>query len=51
MRWIFFWRFRTRAELATEIGGYSQKIVEHYESLDKVSIQADLWRSKFMASR
>lgn len=34
-----------------EVGGYSKKVSEDYENLDKLSIQADIWRSKFMASR
>ncbi|ELT97916.1 hypothetical protein CAPTEDRAFT_223046 [Capitella teleta] len=42
---------RTKAQLATEIGGYANKIDKDYESLDELSIQADKWRSKYMAGR
>lgn len=34
-----------------EIGDYNKKITDDYEHLDKISIQADMWRSKFLASR
>lgn len=42
---------RTRAQLASEIGGYAEKIHEDCETLDMLSIQADMWRSKYTASR
>ncbi|KAI8743624.1 golgin-45 [Biomphalaria glabrata] len=40
-----------RAQLSVDIGGFSKKLSEDYENLDKVSIQADMWRSKYLASR
>ena len=42
---------RTKVQLANEIGDYTHKLVEDYEDLDKVTIQADLWHSKYQASR
>ncbi|KAL5004507.1 hypothetical protein ScPMuIL_017963 [Solemya velum] len=42
---------RDRAELTKEVGGYMQRMTEGYEHIDQVSIQADMWRSKFLASR
>ncbi|CAL1545344.1 unnamed protein product [Lymnaea stagnalis] len=42
---------RDRAQLSMDIGGFSKKLNEDYENLDKVSIQADMWRSKYLASR
>lgn len=42
---------RDKVQLSMEVGGYSKKVSEDYENLDKLSIQADIWRSKFMASR
>lgn len=42
---------RDRAQLELDIGGFSKKMSEDYENLDKVSIQADMWRSKYLASR
>ncbi|XP_046543162.1 golgin-45-like [Haliotis rubra] len=42
---------RDKAELSMEVGGYTRKVTEDYENLDKVSIQADMWRTKFLASR
>lgn len=42
---------RDRALLSMEVGDYSRKLSEDYEHLDKISIQADMWRSKFLASR
>ncbi|RUS69221.1 hypothetical protein EGW08_023017 [Elysia chlorotica] len=42
---------RDRAQLEMDIGGFSKKMSEDYENLDKVSIQADMWRSKYLASR
>lgn len=48
---LFSVECRTKAQLATEIGGYANKIDKDYESLDELSIQADKWRSKYMAGR
>ena len=42
---------RTKIQLANEIDDYAKKLVEDYEDLDKMSIQADIWHSKFKASR
>ncbi|GFR88141.1 Golgin-45 [Elysia marginata] len=42
---------RDRAQLELDIGGFSKKMSEDYENLDKISIQADMWRSKYLASR
>lgn len=42
---------RDRALLSMEVGDYSRKVSEDYEHLDKISIQADMWRSKYLASR
>lgn len=42
---------RTKIQLASEIDDYAKKLVEDYEDLDKMSIQADIWHSKFKASR
>ncbi|XP_067669785.1 golgin-45-like [Haliotis asinina] len=42
---------RDKAELSMEVGGYTKKVTEDYENLDKISIQADMWRTKFLASR
>jgi len=42
---------RTKIELANEIDDYTKKLLEDYEDLDKLSIQADLWHSKYKASR
>ncbi|XP_060082669.1 golgin-45-like [Ylistrum balloti] len=42
---------RDRAQLSTEIGTFARRRTEDYEHIDKVSIQADMWRSKFLASR
>ncbi|KAH9512370.1 Golgin-45 [Bulinus truncatus] len=42
---------RDRAQLSMDIGGFSKKMSEDYENLDKISIQADMWRSKYLASR
>ncbi|OWF55445.1 golgin-45-like [Mizuhopecten yessoensis] len=42
---------RDRAQLSTEIGTFAKRRTEDYEHIDKVSIQADMWRSKFLASR
>ena len=43
--------FRTKTELATTIGGYTERMLQDHEQLDQLSIQADMWRSKFMATR
>ncbi|XP_059158357.1 golgin-45-like [Physella acuta] len=42
---------RDHAQLSQDIGGFSKKLNEDYENLDKVSIQADMWRSKYLAAR
>ncbi|KAL4220182.1 DASH complex subunit Hsk3 like [Mactra antiquata] len=42
---------RDKALLSLEIGDYSKKICDDYEHLDKISIQADMWRSKYLACR
>lgn len=42
---------RDKALLSQEIGDYSKKMCEDYEYLDKISIQADMWRSKYLACR
>ncbi|XP_033760260.1 golgin-45-like [Pecten maximus] len=42
---------RDRAQLSTEIGTFAKRRTEDFEHIDKVSIQADMWRSKFLASR
>lgn len=43
--------YRDKAQLSKELGHFSKKHSEDYEHLDKISIQADMWRSKFLASR
>ena len=48
---IVFSSLRDRAQLSEDLGGYSKKMTEDYENFDKVSIQADMWRSKYLASR
>ncbi|XP_064638876.1 golgin-45-like [Lineus longissimus] len=42
---------RERAQLANEIGDYCKRIHDDHENIDSVSIQADMWRSKYIASR
>ena len=42
---------RDKVQLTQEVGDYSKKLHQDYEDLDKLAIQADLWRSKFKASR
>ncbi|ESO98808.1 hypothetical protein LOTGIDRAFT_158759 [Lottia gigantea] len=42
---------RDKAQLSLELGDHVRKMTEDYEHLDKISIQADMWRSKFLASR
>ncbi|VDI00212.1 Hypothetical predicted protein [Mytilus galloprovincialis] len=42
---------RDRAELTQELGFTTKKRSEDYENLDAISIQADMWRSKYLASR
>lgn len=42
---------RDRAELTQELGFTAKKRSEDYENLDAISIQADMWRSKYLASR
>ena len=47
----YFHFVRTKAHLVEEIGGYTKKMSQDYEDIDQLSIQADMWRSKYMASR
>lgn len=42
---------RDRALMSQELGDFSRKLSEDYEHMDKISIQADMWRSKYLASR
>lgn len=42
---------RDKALLSLEIGDFTKKMHEDYEHLDKISIQADMWRSKYLACR
>ena len=42
---------RTKNQLANEIDDYTKKLLEDYEDLDKLTIQADIWHSKYRASR
>jgi uncharacterized coiled-coil DUF342 family protein len=52
MKLLKFWfTSRDKALLSQEIGDYSKKMCEDYEHLDKISIQADMWRSKYLACR
>ena len=37
--------------MSQELGDFSRKLSEDYEHMDKISIQADMWRSKYLASR
>ena len=37
--------------MSQELGDFSKKLTEDYEHMDKISIQADMWRSKYLASR
>ncbi|XP_052215710.1 golgin-45-like isoform X2 [Dreissena polymorpha] len=42
---------RDKALLSQEVGDYSKRLCDDYEHLDKISIQADMWRSKYLACR
>ncbi|XP_060573481.1 golgin-45-like [Ruditapes philippinarum] len=42
---------RDKAQMSMEIGDYFKKMSDDYEHLDKISIQADMWRSKYLACR
>ena len=42
---------RTRAQLATDMNQIDKQRKEEYEDLDHITIQADMWRSKYTASR
>ncbi|XP_014669954.1 PREDICTED: golgin-45-like [Priapulus caudatus] len=42
---------QSNARLATEVSSHSHRIRGLYEQLEKLSIQGDVWRSKFQASR
>ena len=37
--------------MSQELGDFSKKLTEDYEHMDKISIQTDMWRSKYLASR
>ncbi|XP_013778843.2 golgin-45-like isoform X1 [Limulus polyphemus] len=39
-----------KAKLAQDIAFYSQQLLEDNEELERLSIQCDVWRSKFLAS-
>ena len=43
--------YRDKAQLTATVGSYSEKLNRDFEDLDRISIQADMWRSKYMASR
>lgn len=48
----FWWMlYRDKAQLSATVGSYSEKLYQDVEDLDRISIQADMWRSKYMASR
>lgn len=42
---------RDKAHLSATVGNYSEKLYKDFEDLDRISIQADMWKSKFLASR
>ena len=44
-------RCRTKAHLAQEVGGYSEKLCQGYEEVDKLAIQADMWHTKYRAAK
>jgi hypothetical protein len=48
---VICFHFRDREELTQELGFTAKKRSEDYENLDAISIQADMWRSKYLASR
>ncbi|XP_052782446.1 uncharacterized protein LOC128218789 [Mya arenaria] len=42
---------RDKALMSVELGDFTRKISDDYEHLDQISIQADMWRSKYLACR
>lgn len=42
---------RTRAQLDVDMVGYHNKLFKEEEEVDKLSIQADMWYSKYMATK
>lgn len=40
-----------KARMATMIRRYSEKVDRDYEEKERIGIQCDVWRSKFLASR
>ena len=42
---------REKAELSLDLSFSLQQVVSNHEELDQVSIECDIWRSKFIASR
>ncbi|KAG1670587.1 Golgin-45 [Nymphon striatum] len=40
-----------KARLAEDVVNYSQRVINDYEEMERLSIQCDVWRSKYMASR
>lgn len=42
---------QSKARLAHEVSSSSHRLGNLYEQLEKLSIQCDVWRSKFLASR
>ncbi|ESO00174.1 hypothetical protein HELRODRAFT_176001 [Helobdella robusta] len=42
---------KTKVQLTSEVNAYTNKLLEDYESIDKLSILVDMWYSKFQASR
>ena len=40
-----------KARLAADIRQYSNKICKDFEEKEKLSVQSDLWKSKFLACR
>ena len=42
---------REKAELSHDLNSSLQQVMNNHEELDQVSIECDIWRSKFIASR
>lgn len=40
-----------KAELSHELDTSFQQLIDHGEEMDRISIECDIWRSKFLASR
>ena len=40
-----------KARMATMIRRYSEKVDKDYEEKERMGIQCDVWRSKFLGSR